>query len=311
MTFAVNRFGNRHAEAVPFFIGILFSLISHLLGVILFLALVEQREAAATRAPEVFSVTLEGGEVLGGTSQAPKPNLKEDKKVLPHVPREEESKAEESTEKKEAEKKLETPSVVEDPQKILEERKRKEEAEKKKVELEKKKIEEEKKKKEEAKKKADEAKKKKEELAKKEQERKLRNKKLQDAIKNAARRYEGESADAGGTGFGAARLGGKGMGGGTLQSAEFIAYQSELKRHIKSGWHILPGKDKLRAQVLLSMLPDGTVRNAEVVGSSGSAPFDESALRAVYKASPLPVPPQGLYEQFREVRITFDSEERD
>ena len=125
------------------------------------------------------------------------------------------------------------------------------------------------------------------------------------------RNYSGESANAGGSGFGAANLGGKGMGGGTLASAEFIAYMNALEHHIKSNWRWgLPTPRVLRAQVLIFILPNGVVKSANISASSGNQKFDDSVLRAVHKASPVPPASPKLYQRFREVRITFDSQNR-
>lgn len=290
-----------------FTVGFLLSFVFHILMVIVSLAFFENSEARALKPTEVFTVTLEPGKVLGGVSQVPVGEQQE--KVSPPPG---ESQELDDSSAPEPEKKLTTPSVVEDPEKILEEQKKKEAARLKEDAEKKKALDDRKKKEEEEKKKkaAEEAKKKLEDEKKnKDTERKQRNKRLQDAIRRATKRYEGESTDAGGQGFGAARTGGKGMGGGTLASIEFIAYRNQLTQHIKGGWHWIPTQQVYRAHVSVTMLPDGVVRDARVLESSGDSSFDESGVRAVYKASPLPVPPSGLFEQFREFTITFDSTE--
>ncbi len=260
---------------------------------------------------EVYTVTLEGGEKLGGISKAPEEDPK--KKVLPNInesqPVQEQPKV--------SEKPPEEPSVIEERKK-LEETKAKAEEEKKileakKLEEKKKHAEDLKKLEELEKKKAElDQKKKKEELAKKEKEerdreKRERDKALQKAISNATN-YKGESANAGGEGLGAARYGGKGMGGGTPVDAQFLMYVNALEQHIKRGWRWLPGAEHYVAQIEFSILPDGTVQNARVGSSSGNSSFDDSGLRAVYKASPVPLPPPQHYERFKSVRITFDSE---
>ncbi|MDD2942667.1 MAG: cell envelope integrity protein TolA [bacterium] len=210
-----------------------------------------------------------------------------------------EAEAKKLAEKKEAEKKI--------AEKKLAEKKKQDEA-KKKAEADKKLKADEAKK--AAEKKAAE-KKKADELAKKkaaEAEKAAKAKRFEDAIARSKQRYEGESYDAGGVGYGAAvNTGGQGTGGGTLASYEFVAYRNQLEAHIKEGWRWLSGTNKLRAQVLISIRTDGVISNAEIVGSSGVAQFDDSVLRAVMKASPVPPAPADLYNTFREVRITFDS----
>ncbi len=293
-------------ERVAYSVGFLVSLIAHLLSAVILIVVLERQSAAALKPSQVFTVTLEGGEVLGGHSQVPE-KTEQKKRVLPHTPEETAEPNAEDTAKKEPEEKKEitNPSVVEDPEKSKKEKERLLAEEAKKAEAEKKRAEAEKAKRE----REEQAKKQQEEKAKSEQERRARNKRLQDAVKKAKTRYQGESADAGGTGFGAARLGGKGMGGGTVRSIEYIAYLNQLRQYIKGGWHWLPGATRLQVHVSVTMLPDGAVRDARIMGSSGDSGFDESAVRAVYKASPLPVPPEGLYEEFSEFTIQFDSHE--
>lgn len=302
-------------ENVSFNVGFVVSFVGH--AVFLFLtAYVFAPATAGVIAPaEIFTVTLEGGEKLGGFSQVPLED-KQDKKALPN---QQEATLPEPPEEKAPEKKLEQPSVVDDVEKALKEKLAEEKklAEKKK---EQEKLEQEKKEKE---KKEKEAKKKEEEKLKHEQEKKIEerkekerkekekkelDKRFRDAMNRAQNRYKGESYSAGGEGIGAARIGGKGFGGGTPASIEEIAYRNELERVIKSGWYWVPGPNILRAQISFSMLPDGTVQNPSVSVSSGNGAFDRSAISAVFKASPLPKPPEGLYEKFRVCQITFESE---
>ena len=291
-----------------FYFGVLASFLGHLFGAVAMIVYVESASARDRRPQEVFTVTLEGGDRLGGLNQVPKEEDLKKKQVIPHQVEQSESEKEEKVEPPTPEKKLESPTAVEDPAKAIEEKKlqEKKESEKKKKEADLKKAEEDKKKKaeEEKKKKADESKKKEEDKKAKAE----REKKLNEAIQAAANRYKGESYNAGGQGFGAAATGGKGMGGGTLQSLEIIAYRNELERHIKQGWRWLPGANPLEAVVLITVLPTGVVQDARIVSSSNDSRFDDSALRAVYKASPVPAAPESLYSQFREVRITFNSE---
>lgn len=307
-----------------FFIGFLLSFFAHALAAFIALFALERQAATLTAPPEIFTVTIEGGEKLGGISQVPEEGAKAPD-VLPFKPElgstPEAEEVEESSEKK-----LEAPSVVKDPeierQKQLEEKKRKEEAEKKKKAEEAKKKAEEKKRKEkerqrkeaqrkaaEKKRKAAEAKRKKEGERKRiAREKKLRDKRIQDAVKRASN-YSGESSNAGGQGLGAARIGGKGMGGGTLASAEFIAYQNALIDHIKRGWRWgLPASRVLTTRVRVKILRGGVITDVQVIADSGNPRFDDSVLRAVYKSSPVPPAPDHLYSRFKEINITFDSE---
>jgi len=48
--------------------------------------------------------------------------------------------------------------------------------------------------------------------------------------------------------------------------------------------------DNIRCQVEITLLTSGAVADVRVLRSSGNPVFDESVLRAVRKASPLPLP---------------------
>lgn len=123
-------------------------------------------------------------------------------------------------------------------------------------------------------------------------------------------RYLGESSDAGGKGFGAASVGGKGMGGGVQRPPEFFIYEKIVRSRIKEMWRWHDTRTQLITQVAFEIEPDGRVKNVRVVKSSGDGGFDDSVVRAVSKASPLPPPPVSVYEQyFKSVRITFDPRE--
>ena len=299
-------------------LGIVISCVLHVLGGVSASLMLEYHAQNALIAPQIFSVTLEGGERLGGISQAPLDDKPQKIKAVPQnanqgIAKEEKVKAEKTEKAEEVEAKkaeaTEKEAKIEAPTAV-------EEAEKKKKEEEKKKIEEQKKKEEEAKKLAEDKKKAEEEAKAEEAEKEAREKLLKDRLKRFKNRlgseeaegnYTGESANAGGEGFGAARLGGKGMGGGTLATAEFIAYRNALEEHIKGGWHWMESGKRLTAQVIMRISTTGVIEEVEVATSSGNSYFDDSVRRAVYKASPVPIPPSGLYEQFKEVRITFDS----
>ncbi len=298
-------------ERLSFYIGIVTSLLCHVVLATIAILILENAAATATKPAEVFSVTIEGGMNLGGISQTPKegakkiltPDQTETEKPDPKSePAEEPEKATPPQEEPKPEKQITEPSAIEE--KKEQEKKAKQEKEKKaKEEKEKLKLKEkeEKEKKAEEKKKEDEAKKK---------ERAARDKRLSDTLRRLKNQYEGESADAGGKKeFGAAALGGKGMGGGELASLEKIGYYNALKNHVKQGWHWLNSADKLVAKVEVSILPDGRIQNVNIVQKSGNANFDDSVVRAVFKASPVPPAPANLYQEFRDVVFTFDSAE--
>ncbi len=312
--------------------GIGTSFFLHIFGAFFCLFVLENSRASKENEPSVFTVTLEGGEVLGGAAQVPKEGKEQEKpppEVAPdEVAEKEEEKKQEAEEKKEKEakakeikeaektKELERLSFIEEAEK-----KRKEELDKKKeVEDKKKKLEEDNRKKAEAEKKkleddkkkvADELDKKKKEAQKKEQEKKDRDKRLSDLAREIrSKKYEGESVNAGGEGFGAARIGGQGGGGGTLAPYAKVAYQNQLQEHVKSGWRWMSRASRLRTLVRVKINPTGEINDVRVEQSSGNSSFDDSVVRAVRKASPVPPPPTEFYNDFADVRFWFDSEDQ-
>ena len=85
-------------------------------------------------------------------------------------------------------------------------------------------------------------------------------------------------------------------------------YHQLILSAITPNWIIL--NKNLSADVLINLAADGTVLNAKVVRSSGSAAFDRSAVTAIYKSSPLPVPkdPQA-FAQFRQFQLTMNPQD--
>jgi colicin import membrane protein len=100
------------------------------------------------------------------------------------------------------------------------------------------------------------------------------------------------------------------MGGGVVRPKEFFIYEKIVRSRIKEAWRWFNTNTALITQVAFEIEPDGLVKNVRVVKSSGDGSFDDSVVRAVTKASPLPPPPPSVYEQyFKSVRITFDPRE--
>ncbi len=276
-----------------FRVGLFFSLIFHgvLFYCMLFLATPAWNKMGE---PVVYSITLEGGKTLGGISQVPKDDKKSPvapPKAVSGSPEKSESKQKLVEEDKTAEVSLMEKAEQE---KKLAEQKKKEEEEKKLAE----------------KKKADDAAKKAaDDKAKAEKQKQQSAAELNKQYQQAMQRYLGESSDAGGKGFGAARLGGSGMGGGVLRPPEFFTYRDLLKRTIKQGWRWFDTSSEIHALAYFEIAKDGTIGNVSIVQGSGNREFDDSVIRAIYKASPVPPPPDNVYEFFEKVRIEFDPSE--
>ena len=125
----------------------------------------------------------------------------------------------------------------------------------------------------------------------------------------AMQRYLGESTNAGGQGFGSAgKTAGKGMGGGVVKPPEWFKYKESLEFHIKQGWNWHESRTELIATVSYEMKPDGQLFNIKLVKSSGNSLFDESVVRAVNKANPVPAPKPEFYNDFKAVLMDFKPE---
>ena len=61
-----------------------------------------------------------------------------------------------------------------------------------------------------------------------------------------------------------------------------------------------------QAEYRVTLLPGGEVLSAKLVKSSGNAAYDGAVERAIYKAQPLPLPPDpALFAAFRELELQF------
>ena len=60
-------------------------------------------------------------------------------------------------------------------------------------------------------------------------------------------------------------------------------------------------------KILIRMSESGKVIESTIIESSGNELFDQRAEKAVYSASPLPVPTDSkLFNEMRKIRITFE-----
>jgi len=93
-----------------------------------------------------------------------------------------------------------------------------------------------------------------------------------------------------------ASLGGA-VGSGRV-SPETLAYFQALDERIRENWTVpdlaLSDSRNLIVQIRITIERDGKVSNVRMERSSGNPYFDDSVLRAITKASPLPVPPEQL-----------------
>ena len=84
-------------------------------------------------------------------------------------------------------------------------------------------------------------------------------------------------------------------------------YQAKIQTKIRSNIVMPPDVAKdARAEFMVTLLPGGSVLNAERVKSSGNAAYDEAVERAILKSDPLPVPPDvTLFNRFRKLDLVF------
>ena len=113
-----------------------------------------------------------------------------------------------------------------------------------------------------------------------------------------------------GTGTGGVAYSSSGEGSGT--DAKINAYYREIWFRIKEKW-VLPQaiipKGGLESVIVINVLRTGTVTDFRFEKPSGNKYFDESAMRAVQKASPLPPLPGWLSGSSLSLGIRFHSSE--
>lgn len=79
-------------------------------------------------------------------------------------------------------------------------------------------------------------------------------------------------------------------------SSEYSKYQTMIRSKIIREWVVPANKDAkdLRTSIKAMINSNGEVISAELQSSSGNKQFDQSALKAIKRASPLPIPPNSL-----------------
>ena len=100
-------------------------------------------------------------------------------------------------------------------------------------------------------------------------------------------------------------VGGSGVTG--LEGGDFpyTLYISGMQRRIGANWFRPRVAADAAAVIYFRILRDGTISEAETVGSSGNATFDRAALSAVVSSSPLNSLPPGYTGSWLGVHMTF------
>lgn len=90
-------------------------------------------------------------------------------------------------------------------------------------------------------------------------------------------------------------------------------YYRTIEVIIRKNWafpvQIIRDSDRLKTQIIFTVMPDGSVPEAWVSQRSGNTNFDRSALGAVHKSTPLPPYPAGINEKKMPFVINFDISE--
>jgi colicin import membrane protein len=81
-------------------------------------------------------------------------------------------------------------------------------------------------------------------------------------------------------------------------------YTAQIIAQISQNWLVPAGiSSKLRCVLDITLAPGGVVMQASLAQSSGNVLLDRSAIAAVYKASPLPVPSGDDFAAFRSLEL--------
>lgn len=86
-------------------------------------------------------------------------------------------------------------------------------------------------------------------------------------------------------------------------------YAELIRERIAQNWHTngLDASSQRSAAIIgFTILRDGTVRNPQVVQSSGNPNIDNTALRAVYDANPMPALPPQITDSYISAQFTFN-----
>ena len=110
---------------------------------------------------------------------------------------------------------------------------------------------------------------------------------------------------------GAVETGEAGTGGAAsgVMSIKFKIYYNLLWQRIRSVWvlpeEVLGGKKNLEAIITIRIAKDGQIEDIQFEKKSGNPYLDESALRAIKKANPLPPLPPGMQGDKFDVGVRF------
>ena len=120
---------------------------------------------------------------------------------------------------------------------------------------------------------------------------------------SGVREGSGTVDPAGSTGSGS-----PGGGGGQPANIRFRVYYDLIWSKIRSSWVLPEGVatgEKLLTVVGIRIAPGGNIEEYRVEKRSGNEYYDQSAIRAIVKSSPLPALPKDLGNEPLEVGVNF------
>ncbi len=91
--------------------------------------------------------------------------------------------------------------------------------------------------------------------------------------------------------------------GTAVRGLPFLLYTRQVKQRVRESWIVAQQKPGTSAVVRFGILPSGDIVAIELAQGSGDRVFDESVIRAVKKANPLPPPPEAYRHEFTRQKI--------
>lgn len=143
--------------------------------------------------------------------------------------------------------------------------------------------------------------------------RRLKQRRIDAAVATARERAQ-LRRNGGGARGGSGRGSGAGNGngsGGVVRGIEFVAYFNQMLGRIQGFWTWPHRRGDLEVTVGFGVRGDGEVFGLELLKRSGNASFDESVVRAVRRASPLPPPPRSHAHEFERIEVIFRPDDLD
>ena len=104
---------------------------------------------------------------------------------------------------------------------------------------------------------------------------------------------------------GAAAAGAGGSGGGIVKGIEYIRYRNKMLERIQSSWTWVGKRTDLQVTVQFSIQENGGITGLKLSRGSGDLSYDDSVIRALKKANPLPPLPENSREELRDWELIF------